>query len=260
MKNADWTHMKQDSWLEDIDISRMPKATGRWSDSREKHSYNRISGDERLLDCLTDTDMQFIKQVQMSEIPEILPAKRHTRSMEVSFGYVEIGNVSIRNYVCPYGYYGVITRSFCSGLRDALPEDARVLDPLAGRGFAVKGFRMAGIPTMGSDDGSWHLNSDDIKTMDAVDAVRWYADAITHVLVSWAPYKSDVSTKILKECERLGLSIIHIGENAGGCTDSDSFFDAVGDSKVFDKTDVTDETGYLTYRYIHDRVTLLQHK
>lgn len=121
------------------------------------------------------------------------------------------------------GYFGRVTKEVAQDIAKNV-KNGTVLDVMAGRGFAVKALREAGVKTIGTDNNSWNL-SEDIEQFDALESVRNYGAQVTHILISWAPYESTIDLEILHliRAEYPHITIIHIGEGYGGCTGSEEF-------------------------------------
>lgn len=172
---------------------------------------------------------------------------------------------SSNNYLQSEKMYAKITKNFCEDMRAILPDDAVVLDPMAGRGFLTKGFNEAGIPTIGSDlyaddlnvwvgDPTLELNAlpllTEIEKLDAIEAVEKYGDKITHLALAWPPYGNEIDCRILKKLEEYpNVEIIYIGEPSGA-TGSEEFWEELAYREDWETVNL--ETRYRTAPYLKD--------
>lgn len=185
-------------------------------------------------------ELEYLNSYLAGEIPETLPSTVLGKdSSSESF--------ALRELVMKSGVFANITQEFAKEVAETLGEKAVLLDPMAGRGFLVKAFREAGLSVIGSDNGSWGLY-DGIEELDAIEAMDKYKDVITHVVISWAPAGSRISTQIWEKARELGLTILHIGEGARGCTDDDEFHELYDPYEYFGS--------YKTYWFLHDTASL----
>lgn len=181
---------------------------------------------------------EFIEVYSKGEIPEYVPIAVN------SYG---AGSASIycNTRLHDIGVYALITKEFAFGVRDALDNDAVLLDCMAGKGYLAKAFREIGIPTIATDDNSWRISKiEGIELMDALDAIEKYADIVTHVVIAWPPYDSPIGYEILKKAGEYGLKVIYIGEGEGGCTGDFEFHDHFVEDTYID--------GYETLEFLHD--------
>lgn len=173
------------------------------------------------LDRVTSEDISlakdYLKTVLDGEIPETLPHEIQNDSIMAT---------SLHSNLCEAGYYAKVTKDSMRSFADYIGPDGIVLDPMAGKGYLVKGLREAGVKAIAADDNSWSLSSG-IEKLDALEAVSKYGDQITHVAIAWAPYESTIDHKILMLCRDKfpHITIINIGEPIGGCTGSRIFWD-----------------------------------
>lgn len=163
--------------------------------------------------------IDFCRTIWDGEIPEGVPEMLLERTSPFDITHF---------IVCPAlqirGYYARATKSFAESV--AHIGLGTVLDPFAGSGYMVKAFREAGIPTIATDDYSWGFQGPAEK-LDALAAVRKYADQIDTVLISWVPPGDSVDFEIYKllQAEYPHINIMVISEGIGGCTGSDAFAD-----------------------------------
>lgn len=183
-----------------------------------------INDAKRLDRHITQSAIDFYATVRRGEIPESVP-------FDISEMYAEdytsslFGAYSVHQYQQKCGYYAKFTQYFAKEIATHV-GDGILLDPMAGRGYAVKALRNAGVKTIATDNNSWKI-SEHIENLDALESLRKYGNQITHLLISWAPYKNDIDVRLLREMRANypHVTIINIGEKSGGCTGSMEFWD-----------------------------------
>lgn len=155
---------------------------------------------------------KFYETVINGEIPE-------------SVDPVMLNNMALHRPLADAGYYGRITKQVARGIA-ANVGNSVVLDLMAGRGYAVKALREAGVRTIATDDNSWELSSG-IEQLDALASIDKYGDQIGYILMSWVPNESLLDYEILVKIrnEYPHIRIIHIGENYSGATGSEKFLE-----------------------------------
>lgn len=187
----------------------------------------------------------FCNTVYSGEVPETLPADLS------DYGDVRNSFESMRisHWLQSCGMYGKVMKDTASDLSEII-GDGVVLDPMAGNGWAAKALREAGVKTIASDDDSWNI-SKDIEKLDAMESLKKYGNKISHLLISWAPYGSDIDVKLLREARENfpHITIINIGEGEQGCTGSPDFWNEV------EEIDPSKRVRYQTTIGLHDHIT-----
>lgn len=187
----------------------------------------------------------FLNTVHSGEVPQMLPSNL------VDYGESRnsLESMLISRYLQTCGMYGKIMKDTATDIA-ANVGDGVVLDPMAGNGWAAKALREAGAKTIASDDNSWEI-SKDVENLDALESLRKYGDKISHLLISWAPYGSDMDVKLLREVRANypHVTIINVGEGMEGCTGSPQFWEEL--EEVHPEHNVR----YETTIGLHDHVT-----
>lgn len=198
---------------------------------------------------LTESQEKFYRTIRNGEIPEELP---RTLSAQYRGSDYSLQSSMMHSAMQDCGYYGKFTKTVARSIAHNV-GDGIVLDPMAGNGFAAKALREAGVKTIASDDNSWKISSE-IENMDALDSLRKHGDKISHLLISWAPYGSDIDVKLLREVRANypHVTVINIGEGYGGCTGSEEFWDEA--EPIIEKYPVPYETTF----GLHDHVTFVK--
>ena len=115
------------------------------------------------------------------------------------------------------------------------------LELMSGLGALSYGLRMQGVNIIATDDYSWKgsINGESsplwddnkmwtyVEKLDAVESVEKYGKNLDIIIMIWAPYSDEVTVKVLKKMRDVNPSciMIYIGEEKGGCTAIDEFFD-----------------------------------
>lgn len=183
-----------------------------------------INDAKRLEQDLSPAAIEFYATVRRGEIPKSIPFEI-SEAYAADYDLSSFGSYSVHQYQQKCGYYAKFTQYFSNEIAEHV-GDGILLDPMAGRGYAVKALRNAGVKTIASDNNSWKI-SDHIENLDALDSLRKYGDKITHLLISWAPYGNNIDLRLLREVRANfpHITIINIGERNGGCTGSMAFWD-----------------------------------
>lgn len=199
---------------------------------------------------LEDSIKQLVKTIATGEIIEEMPIEHCVRS-ENSNLKDSLTPIHLHSLFMDLGYYARITKKVAKNFRKELPENSIILDPLAGRGYGVKALREAGIPVIGSDDGSWDSMTPGIEKLDALESLEKYGEEITHLLIAWAPYESEIDFELLEMCREKfpHIMIINIGESEG-CTGGYKFSEA---ANIISYPDVE----YRNVVSIHDYVSFI---
>lgn len=138
----------------------------------------------------------------------------------------------------------------------------KVLEVMAGRGHLAKALCYKGVDVIATDDYSWytdkktgHRKWDDpvfhVYDLDAVDAVKRYGSTCDVLVISW-PYMDDIAYKVIREYHKENPKgfIVYIGEDNGGCTANELFFNHF--KEVYDDEFELVKDNYERWWGIHD--------
>lgn len=166
----------------------------------------------------SDDAVCLIKEIHSGNVPERIPKSLSSYS-EMSAGF------GVHNAFMKLGYFGRATKEVARDLARNIGKGT-VLDPLAGKGYFAKALRDAGVKTIATDDYSWK-EQHTFEKLDAIDSLKKYGDRISHLLISWAPYESTIDLELLRlKRDRFPhITIINVGEQSGGCTGSEEFWE-----------------------------------
>jgi hypothetical protein len=196
--------------------------------------------------------IEFYEKIFRGQIPDFLPVEvKHSYSMNSDFRS-SMTSATLNFALQSCGMFGKITKETASDIAEIV-GDGILLDPMAGNGFAAKALREAGVRTVASDNHSWEISSG-IENLDALESLKKYGEKISHLLISWAPYTSNIDVQLLREIRKNypHITIINIGESRGGCTGSDEFWDEA--DIVTDQPHVR----YSTTSGLHDQIVFVK--
>lgn len=223
--------------------------------------------DNNKLDAETE---DYLRKFMNGEIPERLPSRiaGGTPWIGMDTGTDFFSSSITHSAALDSGYYAKITERFAGNLAEKIGKDSIILDPMAGKGYFVKAMREQGIKTIGSDDKSWKTanpgEDNGIENISAIDSLKKYGNKIDHLVVSWAPYESDIDDKLYEIVKKdyPHITLINIGEGMGGCTGSEKFWDNLDEDNEngLIEMDSNDQYGYETTSVLHDFVTFVKIK
>lgn len=165
-------------------------------------------------------------------------------------------------YTQTYGF-PLITAEVVTELASHL-KGKNVLELAAGSGYLSSLLQQRGIQVKVTDNfnwangnyGSWKKPFTEVESIDALKAIEKYGDDYDVVLLSWPPYDNPLAHQILLRCLEKNLDMIYIGEDIGGCTADDDFFDLVEEKCTCDF--VSDY--YIPFNTIHDNIWEIKRK
>ena len=125
--------------------------------------------------------------------------------------------------------------------------------------FALRKYGASVIPT---DDFTWENPTwwkrqwiDDVKNMDAIEAVKAFGRDIDIIIMSWPPYDTPMALNVLIAAREFRLPIIYIGETNAeyACTGGVDFLQQAKFLEVLKANN-----GYQSWEGIHDIITLVE--
>lgn len=141
----------------------------------------------------------------------------------------------------------------------------KVLEIGAGLGILSLGLSYYGVDVIPTDisqdtfiDNIYQMNSN-IISLDGIKAIDIYKDEIDYVLISWAPYETDLLENIYDRCVKYNLPIIYIGEGPYGCCGSEKFWDRIEKLDNYPYQEI-DEKVFTTFFGIHDTIAIINNK
>lgn len=134
----------------------------------------------------------------------------------------------------------------------------KCLEVCAGTGWLSKLLHNAGVDIIATDLGTWENGKFDLwknkyiemDMIDALEAIDKYHDAEI-IIMSWPEYSSPLANQVLNKCLKASKELIYIGEDSGGCTADDDFFDTLYENDI-DMKPISDY--YVPFDGIHDNI------
>lgn len=141
-----------------------------------------------------------------------------------------------------------------------------MLELCCGSGYIGYLLKNEGVDIICTDNNKWRderkdskffqESFTDIECIDALDAIEKYKDEVGCILLSWPEYSSDLAVRVLEKCLEYQISMIYIGEDWGGCTADDDFFEMI--EEKCNMIDISES--YIPFDGIHDSIYLVSKK
>lgn len=105
---------------------------------------------------------------------------------------------------------------------------------------------------------TWKRKYPDMLELDASEAIRQYGEKADYVLMSWPPYATPAAKEALEAMRETNpdLTMIYIGEDAGGNCANDEFFEAA--DFIEDKDFESVQNAFRSFAGIHDSIWLVK--
>lgn len=148
------------------------------------------------------------------------------------------------HYTREYGFV-YLYEKFVNDLAEYL-KGKKVLSIMSGSCTLEKHLKDRGVDIICTDSGEWYdipeyrewtRNTIPVEMLDAVEAIHKYGNDVDYVLCSWPPYNESGAYDAIRAMKETNpnLTMIYIGEGAGGnCADND-FFNTVTDMEIYNK-------------------------
>lgn len=178
---------------------------------------------------------------------------------------------SVRSAYTKTFSFPLITKEVISEIVGAVKDVAHVgggvptvLELCCGSGYLGSLLKENGLNVICTDNNAWKNGRGeffqkpytDIEEIDALEAIEKYKDIIDVILLSWPEYESELAARVLEKCLQYNISMIYIGENWGGCTADDEFFDIIADKCNINII----SRSYIPFSGIHDDIYLITNK
>lgn len=206
------------------------------------NEYNKIKLSLDLKDALSDYDA-FVKSylgnnIDQCTIEDIFSKILLTCDKIIPDSFPKeikiIFSSSIRNVYVKYIGFTIIERSWVSPLSKII-GNRKVLEVMAGSGALSLALEKEGVDIISTDNMTWYNKYDKwnledsyhyIEFMNSIEAVEKYGKECEFLLMSW-PYMDDTAYMTIKKYREINPNghFIYIGEEYGGCTANDEFFD-----------------------------------
>lgn len=133
--------------------------------------------------------------------------------------------------------------------------DNQVLEVMSGNGYFSSLLQDYGVKVIPTDNKSWSSREyykkwkqEKIKITqcDALEAIDRFHNDVKFVIIAWPPYDEPIAAEVAEKCIEYKLDMLYIGEDWGGCTADDNFFDIIDD---FEQINLEDEFNFKYYRF-----------
>lgn len=221
---------------------------------------------------IKDEELEKCKDILRSgNIPPKAPGVMRDNPDEPLSNLSSMMNISLfrRGYVKEFGYI-LPTEEWIAPL-SLLIGKSKCLEVMSGKGLLTKALMNFGVNCLATDNKSWDGKEGgifganwfdpnsalvDVEKIDALDAIKKYGHDIDYIIVSWPPM-DELCTECLKLMRTINPNskMIYIGENGGGCTASDSFFELANiiDCPLVDEANLN----FPRFGGIYDRIYLI---
>ena len=143
----------------------------------------------------------------------------------------------------------------------------KCLEVMAGLGVLSYSLKMEGVNIRSTDDYSWKGDSSiwkkdklwiDVEVLDALESVERYGREVEIIIMSWPPYNDKIAVKVLRKMREVNPSclMIYIGEEKGGCTGNDEFFDEL--KEIEDESFTQTNKNFQSWSITSDRLYLIK--
>jgi hypothetical protein len=174
-----------------------------------------------------------------------------------------LDNFTLRDHYLNYMGFSILTNKFINSLSKFI-GNKKCLEVMSGCGSLSYFLKKSGVKIIPTDNFTWKHDWFtyetfwlEIENIDAVSAIKKYGKDVDFIIMSW-PYMDDTAYNVLIEMRNINpkCKLIYIGEEEGGCTANDQFFDIsnfIDDenfSKVYDN--------FQQWYRIHDKPYLIK--
>ena len=129
--------------------------------------------------------------------------------------------------------FAIISKEWIQPLAKFIGKD-KCLEIMGGSGLLSKALKDEGVNVICTDNLSWEDSKTEwknhfteIENLDCVEAIEKYGKDVKYIIMSWAPYQGKESALAYKKMKEVNPDavMIYIGEDLGGCTACDEFFE-----------------------------------
>lgn len=230
----------------------------------ERSTNNNISV---YIDNNKDIELIF-RELENRKIPKSY-SKDFYRNSVSSLITITLRNIYNRRYAFP-----LISKDWTEYLVKNIIKDSKCLEIMSGSGMLSYALLEAGATIISTDNFEWSENIDHysnwkrktfthIEVMDAIDAIKKFGKEVEFIIMSWPPYNEPIAYEVLKTMREVNpnLKLIFIGEDYGGCTADDNFFDNVKeieDKEIINHLDYINDNLFKSFDGIHDRIFIFK--
>ena len=175
-----------------------------------------------------------------------------------------LSNLEFRDKFISKLGFAAINKKFIEVLNDEVIKNKKCLEIMAGTGALSKALYDLGIDVISTDNlswddlesyQSWKSRSFNVEKLDCVKAIEKYGKDVDFIICSWPPYDEPQATQAIIKMREVNpnCKMIYIGEDQGGCTADDDFFNNWKDVYEPEETNGCFERFY----GLHDRIYVL---
>ena len=163
--------------------------------------------------------------------------------------------------------FSLVSSDWVNMLNASIIKNRPCFEVMAGSGMLSRALQNLGVDCAATDINDWaNLKSyeewkrpfTEIEELDCIKAVEKYGKDRDFLIMSWPPYLNDIAYKTLVQYKDINPKgkIIYIGEDYGGCTATDEFFDEMEKYEVHTPEEVNNL--YKSWFGIHDRIYVIE--
>lgn len=194
-----------------------------------------------------------IEGLKRGEIPDTFPdleADLNIFSTRSDYSYEDrVYSYQARNEYTSRCGFAIISKEWIQPLVKFIGKD-KCLEIMGGSGLLSKALKDEGVNVICTDNLSWEDSKTEwknhfteIENLDCVEAIEKYGKDVKYIIMSWAPYQGKESALAYKKMKEVNPDavMIYIGEDQGGCTACDEFFEETEMKSTMDYFEVGDE-------------------
>lgn len=173
--------------------------------------------------------------------------------------YYNSAPYSVKETLNSIGIWGPCWKNIAKYIANMV-GNKKVLEIGAGLGILSLGLEYYGADVIPTDisqdtfiDKIYQMNSN-IIYLDGLKAIDNYKDEIDYVLISWAPYETNLLENIYDRCVKYDLPLLYIGELDYGCNGSEEFWDKISNMK--NPYEELEDDLFIKFLGIHDTVAI----
>lgn len=169
-----------------------------------------------------------------------------------------------KSYISEYGFF-LMNENFLNIASETL-QNKKILEVGAGNGFLNKCLTSINLNITSIDKHiennpyGFERNFNNVIKAEAIDFLKKHSTNYDLIIMSWPNYDNDFAYNVLLNM-RETQKLLYIGEEFGGCTANDKFFDLL-ESKAIIDTNLTKKfiPANFSWPGIHDKITIFDIK
>jgi len=205
----------------------------------------------------------FVRQVNTGILPTVSQLRHSISSVPIThrdkFNRIQTASRIRSKYIKLYGY-SLLNQELIDDMVKFF-DGKRILEVGCGSAYLAAELQKRGVDIKVTDNFAWEdffkHKYIDIEKIDGVEAVKKYGKEYDYVLMSFPEYSSPFAYNILKVCMEMNIDLIYIGEDQGGCTADDDFFELLETVWMEMEYDVISEN-YVRFEGMYDYMNLIR--